>query len=295
MRARFINETYASNTELVLLSDDIIKIINNYINENNITEYDYIERFNTSYSKIQDWMIYFENIFNKIDKAKYNTIKDFLNTKMFFLIFGRGGAHYNTLKKSIFIGIDHNDGINSSYTAEILVHEMQHAYDDFRSNGKFTKTKENRYRIKQHKLHNKYKLIRSNYDPKIEALLKSIGYTNQAGYDNPEISDEFPWPFYFQWMGGAETNGRKIPDKIKKEIKKLTDKKNKFSFYGNNYHNQPHEISAITAQLMFKMRKGEYGSFQEVIDDIEPYSFSDKRKMTVIKKLSQYWHKEKEI
>jgi len=123
-----INETYESDQEFKILVNDIMHIMKDAVSSN---------AFNPQISVFDDSNNII--IIKKIDKSKYHIIKDYLNWKHPIMVavsnLNIGQAEYQDHNK-ILINIG-----NFSNPKNLLIHELKHAYDDFRSNGKFKQGK----------------------------------------------------------------------------------------------------------------------------------------------------------
>jgi hypothetical protein len=136
-------ESYSNIKELKILTEDIIRLMSK----------DIAKMYTT-----QDDKHTIVNLFNKIDIQKYHIIEDFIknnfvNKIVLFTKTGfdfKGGYLYGEMDLNIYplhsniIILTSKDGekIQQLLSNELyytILHELQHAYDDYRSHGKFIK------------------------------------------------------------------------------------------------------------------------------------------------------------
>lgn len=165
----FLTESHDDINELEMLNDDIIKIFAKYINKNR------------SFMR-GDYSYTIKNIFEDININKFNKIKDFIKNNFLNLI-SISIIQYNDIdgeyidnkitinvdftKKTDFDIIKSGDEHDIYYLLDrsvrsTLTHELQHAYDDYRSGGKYNK--QNKYVENDLKVYyNSYQELNANF------------------------------------------------------------------------------------------------------------------------------------
>lgn len=210
--SEFLNETYTSVKELEFLSKDVIDEFINHLKD--YMEFQIISGSDTNVDKI-DRKFDLEWFVNRKSR-NYKEIKDFINQdlKIFFVPEKewnhKGLANYNNLKvnnttnKKIELKLDYKKMVEVVNKIEngldikkdplfigrdglqaVLLHELQHAFDDFRSEGKYRGNDElDIYGFPIKKNYKQYLNLKHEIDARFAQTFSTINF-----YDKNKIRD----------------------------------------------------------------------------------------------------------
>lgn len=188
----YILESYSNIHELKTLTNDIIHLMTK----------DIVHEYNILDSK---YIIY--NIFKNIDIKKYHDIQDFIKDNFVKSIEiltisnnkFNGGYLDNKIKLIINISVNNLKILTSKDEASIyyllngsystLLHELQHAYDDYRSNGKFIKSDIN-YNYNNNKDLEKYHKSNHELNAYFTSTISEIVFYDIDYEETPTILDD---------------------------------------------------------------------------------------------------------